>query len=109
MFSPFVPPGMEKPHDPVCARLDASKVGPLHQVAVGTGQRQVFSAISATMLPRDDVLDMELEFGKLLREVAGTHNGCQPGGGPTRAMPCPSGSLRLLQQGARLGLQKTQD
>ena len=70
MLGPFVPPRMEKPHDPVGLRLDARQVGAFHQVAIGTGQGQVLRIVSATMLARDDVLDMKAQFGKLLREVA---------------------------------------
>jgi hypothetical protein len=70
MFSPRVPPGMEEPHNLASPRLNAGKVGTLHQVAIGTGQGQVLRIVSAAMLARDDVFNMKAQFGKLLWEVA---------------------------------------
>ncbi len=96
MILPVVPPGMEKPHDPAGAGLYPGEVGTLQQVAVGTSQGEVLRIVSATMLSRDDVLNVKAQFGILLREVAGTRKDRQPGSEWTPSTRRPSGSLGLL-------------
>jgi len=62
MHSPFIAPWAEKPHDPPSVRIDRREIGPFGQIALRAGQGQIFSLVTASMLPRPNVLDVKAQL-----------------------------------------------
>ena len=70
MFVPTVLPGMEQPDDFARDRINARQVGALVTVAVDATQREVLGVRWSAVFLGDDVINLKVEAGKPLREVA---------------------------------------
>jgi hypothetical protein len=70
VIGPDVTPGVEQANNIACLRINSGQIGALVQVALRASQGEVIGIIGATMLARDDVLDVETQFGKHLRQPA---------------------------------------
>lgn len=65
MFRPLLASGIEKLGDPPRLGIVPGQVGALVQIAVDAGEREVCGGVTAAVLSRQDVLDLELDDGRL--------------------------------------------
>src|SRR5580704_1676136 len=70
MFVPFLLPGIEKRHQKTCHGVDSCQVGALLEAAVPPCERKVVRSGQPTMLPRNDVLNVERTPECRLRQTA---------------------------------------
>jgi len=70
MFSSHISPWMEQPDDLTNYRVNAGQVCALVAVAVDAAQRKVLALGWAAVLLSDDVVDLKIEAGETLREMA---------------------------------------
>jgi hypothetical protein len=70
VFAPSVASGMKKPDNTTGGRLDAGQVWTLAQVALRAGERQILGLVAASMLARDDMLEVKSQLGNGLRQSA---------------------------------------
>lgn len=66
----MIPPGMEQPDDFARDRINARQVGSLVTVTVDATQGEVFGVRWTAVFLGDDVINLKVEAGELLREVA---------------------------------------
>ena len=62
--------GIKQANDITCLRVKPGQIRAFAQIALRAGQSKVFGTIAATMLARDDVLNVKAQFGELLRQTA---------------------------------------
>ena len=67
---PSLLPGIKERNDFFAHWVHSREVWPFIPIAKTTGQRQVFGFGRPAMLPSDDVIKLEREFGKNLWKVA---------------------------------------
>ena len=58
-FVPLIPPGIKEPHDLIRVWITPRQVCALTQIAMVTGEREVFDVVRAAVLARVDVLDVK--------------------------------------------------
>jgi len=61
---------MEQPNDPARPRIDTREVGPLVAVATKAGEGKIGCIILPAVLPRNDVVNLETQFGKAFGKLA---------------------------------------
>ncbi len=66
MLFPAVHARIEEINSPARTRIDSRKIRPLVQIAVMARERQILFGSHATVLARDDVLDMKPEEGVIV-------------------------------------------
>lgn len=65
VIGPDVAPGMKQANDIARLRVNTGQIGALVQVALRASQGEVIGIVGATMLARDDVLDVKTQLRKL--------------------------------------------
>lgn len=71
VFAPYVRTRTKQCHHGACVGIDARKVRPFVRVAAVTRERQSTWIVGPSVLPRNDMFDMESDQGgRLLRDAA---------------------------------------
>lgn len=70
VIRPHIAPGMKQAHDLAALRVDPRQVGAFAKIAVRTSEAEVICAITPAVLARNDVLNVETQLRKLLRQSA---------------------------------------
>lgn len=68
VIDPDIPAGMEKGDQGAVGRVDPCKIRPLVEVAPVARQREILGGVRPAVLLRDDVLDLEGEALRILKE-----------------------------------------
>jgi hypothetical protein len=81
---------MEQAHYFAGVRINARQIWALTEIAIRTGESEIVCIVIPTVLARSNVLNMEAQFGKFLREPAVLAVLARPACGQTGAALHPS-------------------
>ena len=70
MVSPYLLAGIKQLYGAATFRINCRKIGAFVQIALITGEREVFSFVASKMLTSDDVLDLKPMLESMLWEAA---------------------------------------